>query len=111
MTCPVCVYSTEIGSWPWWHRGTHCGFENGCHRSWAGKREVHCAECHAHFTSDPLAEKHRTKDRCLTRDEMLTTQSKTGKPVFRLDTTQNGEIWRYAETLSVKPAYLMGRGT
>jgi hypothetical protein len=70
-------------------------------------REAHCAVCHAHFTSDPLAEKHRVKGRCLTRDEMLTTLSKTGKPVFRLDTTQYGEIWRYAETLTVKPAYLM----
>lgn len=104
--CRICVVALETGSWPVEHKGSHCP---DCHRSWAGRRESHCPGCHAHFSADSVGDKHRRKGACLTREEMLTTQSEAGVPVFRVDTTPRGEIWRHGATLTVKPAYLVGR--
>jgi len=103
VTCQICVHATEHGSWPPDHRGTHC---LDCCRSWSGFREAHCVDCHQHFSSDILADKHRIGYECLTVEEMLETVSQNGKLVFRQCDTRNGKIWRYAETLPTKPAFL-----
>lgn len=107
MTCSICTYATQHGSWPPSHRGTHC---DGCHRSWAGLREAHCVECHAHFSADSIADKHRKGYVCLTADEMRQTVSKAGNPVFREVMTPNGVLWRSAETLRLSPAFLANAG-
>lgn len=99
MSCDVCAHALAHGWWGPGVKGTHC---IGCHRSWAGKREAHCADCHAHFSADSVADRHRKGDRCLTRDEMAITHTDSGVPVFRRDTTKNGEIWRGGATLRLK---------
>ena len=68
-------------------------------------REAHCPECHRHFSSDSLAEKHRIKYRCMTTAEMLSAVTRGGSKIFRLTTDGKGrEIWRYAETLKLRSA-------
>ena len=103
MSCSICSDSTQHGSWPSDHRGTHCW---DCHRSWSGFREAHCTECHQHFSSDLLAERHRVGYQCSTVEDMLRTVTESGKLVFRLCDSPNGKIWRYGETLTTKPAFL-----
>jgi hypothetical protein len=71
MTCPICDYAREHGSWPPDHRGTHCSDSidgrgrvvvSGCHRSWASKAQSHCTLCHRHFGSDSAGDSHRFGD-------------------------------------------------
>lgn len=104
MNCQICAYAEKHGSWPASLKsGTHCGFTEGCHRSWHGKKEAHCAECHAHFSTDKLADKHRRNGVCLNPAE---TVSKSGANVYRLCTTAQGEkIWRSADAMPLKPEY------
>jgi hypothetical protein len=106
-SCPVCAYAAAHGSWPPDHRGTHCP---ECGRSWAAKRQSHCALCHQSFSADSVGDKHRVDGKCLTSDEMRERVTNTGKPVFRMDTTRDGVVWRGGQTLTVKPAFLLGEG-
>jgi hypothetical protein len=122
MRCEICAHAAEHGSWPQWllnKGGTHCGLEaDACHRTWTAKREAHCvgtridgAPCHAHFSADSVADKHRDRGHCLTPDEMVSKQTKKGEKVFRRIVLPDGAVlWRHRETLSVKPAYLVRKG-
>lgn len=102
-TCEICMYAAEHGSWPTTHRGTHCD----CHRSWTGMKEAHCAECHLHFSTDKLADRHRKGDACMTPGELLRLRTDSGKPVFRVCETPKGEVWRNAQTLKVRPVFVV----
>jgi hypothetical protein len=102
-TCEICMYAKTHGSWPPTHKGTHCD----CHRSWSGFKEAHCAECHQHFSTDTLAERHRIGSRCMSPLELQRLRTDSGKPVFRVTESKNGTIWRNAQTLYVKPAFLV----
>lgn len=109
VSCALCVHAFLFGWWGPTHKGTHCadletssGIVAGCHRSWAGLREVHCPDCHCHFSADSVADKHRVRGVCLDRNGMLQLRSKTGLPVLKVSTTPNGEMWRGAETLHLK---------
>jgi len=73
----------------------------GCHRSWGGKRESHCPECHLHFSADSVADKHRARGVCLDAADLHNLVSKAGKPVLRVVDTPNGEMWRFAASLPV----------
>lgn len=105
--CDICAYaeSTGKGYPPKLRILSHC---QDCHRSWNGFREAHCPVCCAHFSADSVAEKHRVKDRCMTREEMLKHVTEAGKPVFRCVVADNGETWRNAETLRLSgpPAFI-----
>lgn len=111
--CDICAYADVHGSWPKSLRGTHC---RDCHRSWSGFRESHCAAvrpdgsvCCLHFSADSVAEKHRVKDRCMTREEMRSQTRPNGDLVFRCVTGPDGsETWRNAETLRLSgpPAFI-----
>lgn len=109
MTCGICTYAEDYGSWPLSHRGTHC---DGCHRSWTGARESHCMgttstgdSCHAHFSADSVADKHRKGDHCMTRNEMLSARDKKGLLIFRECETSKGMLWRNADTLKLRPVW------
>jgi hypothetical protein len=106
-TCQICMYAVEHGSWPPDHKGSHCP---GCGRSWQAKRQSHCTECHAHFAGDSAGDAHRVNGHCLTSDEMLQKRSKSGKVLFRVELSKDGEIWRRGETMRLysKPQYLAG---
>lgn len=110
--CEICMYAAETGSWPVTHRGTHCG-DDGCHRSWTASKEAHCmgteadgTPCHKHFSADSVADRHRRGGYCMTREEMLIARSKTGAKVLRVVDTPKGELWRGAETLHLRPAFV-----
>lgn len=71
MTCHVCDYAAEHGSWPPDHPGTHCSptlnargevTDDGCHRSWTSKSQSHCPVCHRHFGSNAAGDSHRFGD-------------------------------------------------
>lgn len=107
MSCDICLYAAEHGSWPPTHRGTHCE----CHRSWTGRREAHCMGttregivCHQHFSADSVADRHRRGGYCMTREEMTVTRSKSGVLLFRECDTPKGKIWRGGETLKLRSA-------
>lgn len=101
MTCGICAYAVEHGSWPADFRGTHCD----CHRSWTASKEAHCCVCHQHFSVDTLADKHRVGGHCMTPDEMRKATTKSGKPVFRECETSKGMLWRNGDALKLKPAW------
>lgn len=99
VACEICVYANEHGSWPTDHRGTHC---RECHRSWSGKREVHCAACCLHFSADSVADKHYVRGQCLDPIDMLTRTAQNGDLLFRADQDARGQkIWRHGASLPV----------
>jgi hypothetical protein len=42
----------------------------------------------------------------MTKAEMLIAHSENGIPVFRLDTSKNGEIWRGGKALRLVPQFV-----
>lgn len=106
MSCDICAYAREHGSWPQHmlnKNQTHC---DGCHRSWGGYSRAHCAVCHELFTSDGLATRHRRGDSCLTRSEMLQMRDSKNRLVFRLVDTKFGPMWQHPAKLKLEPAFL-----
>lgn len=103
MICDICVHADEHGSWPSAvanKSATHC---RSCHRTWTAKREAHCAACCEHFTSDNLAEKHRRGYECMTVAEMKQERNQAGEPIFRYETAWHGDMWRFPQTMRLKP--------
>lgn len=98
--CRICVHAREHA---WWGQaGTHCGLDQrgprfDCQRPWTSKTEVHCSECHQHFSSDRVADLH--DPHCIPGNPRSTAQrlreaSRTdGTSVFDTRGRKHGLVW------------------
>jgi hypothetical protein len=85
-TCEVCRDIEAKG----YSDIAHCGGPNGCHRTWGGHAEAHCAVCHRQFGGDVAFMAHQADGICRDPAQLKT---RTGRPRFRIVERKHGVVW------------------
>jgi len=86
--CAICAYSKANGWWGPDCPGAHC---RECHRSWTSLVEAHCVTCHAHFSTDSTAHRHRKPGGGCEGPASMRT--KVDKPVYKQVERKSGPVW------------------
>lgn len=96
MTCAPCMYAADHDWWGPNHVGTHCP---GCHRTWTGLAERHCAVCHLHFSSEVPWDAHFDGERHRSLGELQGLLTEARIPRFKVvDRVSGPVVVNYSDT-------------